>query len=96
VWVSQVDPAATGGANLWFVLATIVTTLGGVASGLLAQRRVRTVKREAAAALDEAVEEYKRMIADPLKRDRDRYQQLWQQCMQDRWRHDERRRSPDD
>ena len=36
----------------------------------------------AAAAIDEAVDEYKRMIADPLKQDRDKYQRLWQQCME--------------
>ena len=85
MWLGQADLSATS-ANLWFVLATSITTLGSVGIALISHRREKAAKTEAAAAVDEAVDEYKRMIADPLKRDRDRYQQLWQQCME---RHNE-------
>ena len=88
MWVSQAEPAVDG-ANLWFVIATTVTTLGSIVTALVSHRRAKTAQSEAAAAADEAVDQYKRMIADPLKRDRDRYQHLWQECMEG---HRERRR----
>jgi len=84
VWQGQADLSATS-ANLWFVVATTITTLGSVAVAWVSHRRERTAKNEAAAAVDEAVSFYKHMITDPLKRERDMYQKLWQQCME---RHD--------
>jgi uncharacterized membrane protein YfbV (UPF0208 family) len=86
VWGGEADLSlSVSSANLWFVAATSITTLGSVGVAWISHRRERAAKSEAADAIDDAIDSYKRMIADPLKRDRDMYQKLWQQCME---RHD--------
>lgn len=83
MWLAEADPSVAG-ANLWFVLATTITTLGSLAAAWMSHRREKTARSSAAAVADEAVDEYRRLIAEPLAEERDDYRARWVKCEEDR------------
>lgn len=84
MWLAEATDQVTAGANLWYVVGLLITTFGGSGIAWLSRRKVKTIKSETAAAIDDGVAEYRRLFTDPLTEERDDYRARWIKCEEDR------------
>lgn len=82
MWRLVAPPDSGTAANVWFLLATLVTTLGAIASTVIAVWHTRrsSGRSEITAAVEDAIEEYRETFTDPLREENKQLRKQLDEC----------------